>query len=207
MTEYIIVTFYNPQNGQIAYVYSGSNLEANNDNNMYSFITGEYSADKYYIVNEQPIVKADKPNQFSRFDYDTKTWVTDLALVKSKTVLTLKQSAQDLIFKYLPQTTQANLQARVSELDAILTAKILILDESGVAILDNATGLYLMQNGRVWTTAEQHEWASIQLKRNWIKSVRDASNLAELAINSASSVESVMQISSTAYDGVPAFNF
>lgn len=155
-----------------------------------------------YVEDDVLKYRPTQPNEYSVFNEDTKEWDTDLNVLKLGFIQKLKQAAQDLIFSNISQIAQINLLSRVAELEAILTAKILVVDEVGYPCLDVTTGLYLMHNGREWTAEEQHEWTLLQLKRNWIRKIRTASNVAEVSINNATKIEAITTIFNEAYNSI-----
>ena len=76
----MIITIFNKSNGRIDRTLSCVSdieniIELNYDSNNEDYIEGEYDGNKYYIENEAPVLISDAPNDYSRFDHDTKQWV------------------------------------------------------------------------------------------------------------------------------------
>jgi hypothetical protein len=72
-------TTYEPGSGQILAVYSISQSDLVDLNlQQHTWVEGEFSADKYYIVDGQPVAMPQKPdNPYACFDYATKSWQID----------------------------------------------------------------------------------------------------------------------------------
>ena len=77
-------TTYDPTTGEITGVISTSDV-AMAELNLAgkSYITGSYSGDEYYIINNVPVAKSANPSSGTLkylFDYTTKNWVVEPTL-------------------------------------------------------------------------------------------------------------------------------
>lgn len=66
-------TVYN-NSGQITKVLNTQEIDLNLGEGE-SYIEGEYSDLLYYVENNQPVLKPDKPSEWHEFDYELKAWV------------------------------------------------------------------------------------------------------------------------------------
>lgn len=77
-----------------------------------NYIIGNYKSTEYYIdSNKQPILLPSKPNDFSKFNYNTKQWeFEDNYLTRAKTLAyrNVNQIASDGILEKYPYYRQLN---------------------------------------------------------------------------------------------------
>ena len=73
----MIITIFNKNNGKIDKTISCTedHVQLNYDILTEGYIDGEYAGNKYYIENKTPVIIPDAPNDYSKFDHDTKQWV------------------------------------------------------------------------------------------------------------------------------------
>ena len=73
----MIITVFNKNNGKIDRTISCTedHVQLNYDILTEDYMEGEYDGNKYYIDNREPFLIPDAPNDYSKFDYDTKQWV------------------------------------------------------------------------------------------------------------------------------------
>lgn len=102
--------------------------------------------------------------------------------IKNNAIDLINELTGEKIFSVYSQKKQANLQARHSELMAILDGKF--------AVLNELTSEITMQTPRPLTALEMTELLTIQVAWAWIKSVRALSNVANENIgNTTTQVE------------------
>ena len=73
-----MITIFNLSNGQIVknlHCANEDDIPLNYNSLTEGYIDGEYAGNKYYIENETPVLIPDAPNDYSKFDHDTKQWV------------------------------------------------------------------------------------------------------------------------------------
>lgn len=75
-----MITIFNLSNGKILKNLHCSNEEdisLNYDSLTEDYIDGEYAGNKYYIdiENKTPVIIPDAPNNYSKFDHDSKQWI------------------------------------------------------------------------------------------------------------------------------------
>jgi hypothetical protein len=96
----MIITTFNLSNGEILKTVDcpASDLVLQYNSSTEDYIEGMHPGNKYYIDNKTPVLIPDAPNDYSKFDFDTKQWVkrqTDdqrWVLVKSNRVKKLEAS-------------------------------------------------------------------------------------------------------------------
>jgi hypothetical protein len=73
----MIITIFNKNNGKIdRTIYcTDDHILLNYDSLTEDYIEGEHDGTKYYIDNREPFLIPDAPNDYSKFDHDTKQWV------------------------------------------------------------------------------------------------------------------------------------
>lgn len=69
----MMYTVYN-NSGQITKVLNTQDIDLNLSEGE-SYIEGDYSDLIYYVENNQPVLKPEKPSEFHEFDYSLKEWV------------------------------------------------------------------------------------------------------------------------------------
>lgn len=87
-----MITVYNKINGVIVKTSqcSQSDIPLQYDPATESYIEGNYDYNKYYIQDNQPVAIPEAPDQYYKFNYDTKQWidprtsVTQWVVVKSQ---------------------------------------------------------------------------------------------------------------------------
>ena len=73
----MIITIFNKNNGKIDRTISCTedHVALNYDSLTEDYIEGDHDGTKYYIDHREPFLIPDAPNDYSRFDHDTKQWV------------------------------------------------------------------------------------------------------------------------------------
>jgi hypothetical protein len=75
----MIYTIYTISTGQIVGVVQSSNIEIQLIDGQ-AYLDGAYNDTQFYVENGLPIEIPEQPNNFSVFDYTTKSWVADPSL-------------------------------------------------------------------------------------------------------------------------------
>jgi len=73
-----MITIFKLSTGQVVknlHCANENDIPLNYDSLTEDYIEGEYAGNKYYIENETPVLIPDAPNDYSKFDHDTKQWV------------------------------------------------------------------------------------------------------------------------------------
>ena len=96
-----MITIFKLSNGQVVknlHCANEDDIALNYDSLTEDYIEGMHLGNKYYIENKTPVLIPDAPNDYSRFDHDTKQWVKNQTddqrwvLVKSNRVKKLEAS-------------------------------------------------------------------------------------------------------------------
>lgn len=95
----MIYTIYTIQTGQIVGVVQSNNIEVQLSSGQ-AYLEGSYNDTQFYVENGLPVAIPQQPNDFSVFDYATKSWVADSSLAIAY------NSQQRLDLLYLSDWTQ-----------------------------------------------------------------------------------------------------
>jgi len=95
----MIYTIYTIQTGQIVGVVQSNNIEVQLSSGQ-AYLEGSYNDTQFYVENGLPVAIPQQPNDFSVFDYATKSWVADPSLAIAY------NSQQRLDLLYLSDWTQ-----------------------------------------------------------------------------------------------------
>ena len=74
----MIYSIYKKATGQIVGIVQTNDIEIQLSNGQ-GYVEGAYSDSQFYVENDVPVAMPTKPTGFFVFDYETKSWVADIA--------------------------------------------------------------------------------------------------------------------------------
>jgi hypothetical protein len=103
----MIYTVYSAINGQILRVVQTNHIESQLQEDQL-YIDGSFDDNRYYIDNGSPVEIPEKPSPYADFDYTTKQWVVNTAMVVFNVLEKRKKLLTGTDWTQLPDVTLSN---------------------------------------------------------------------------------------------------